>query len=38
MAITDFWGVAQRPRGHHNARTMRSFYGYWWFTDGRRPA
>jgi hypothetical protein len=17
---------------------MKSFYGYWWFTDGRRPA
>jgi hypothetical protein len=24
--------------GPRIASDMRSFYGYWWFTDGARPA
>jgi hypothetical protein len=31
-------GLHSWPTPLKIAPYMKSFYGYWWFTDGRRPA
>jgi len=38
MPIRDLWGLRNPSESLTIRPTMRSFYGYWWFTDGRRPA